>query len=108
MAKMLADHCELDVAGGDAVTLRVARPISICSTAPIRTSLVGALRDKYGATLQVSFEIGAAAEQTPQQVRTRIKEARHAEAVAAIEADPFVRELVDQFGAQIDTSTYSH
>jgi len=25
--------------------------------------------------------------------------------VAAIEADPFVRELVDQFGAQIDTST---
>ena len=45
------------------------------------------------------------AEQTPQQVRTRIKEARQAEAVAAIESDPFVRELVDQFGGQIDAST---
>jgi DNA polymerase-3 subunit gamma/tau len=67
--------------------------------------LVGALRDKYGTTLDVRFEIGAAAEQTPQQVRTRIKEARQRDAVAAIESDPFVRELVDQFGGQIDAST---
>jgi len=53
----------------------------------------------------VNFEVGAAAGQTPQQARTRIREARQAEAVAAIEADPFVRELVDQFGGQIDAST---
>jgi len=66
---------------------------------------VGALHDKYGATLKVTFEIGAAAEKTPQQVRTRIKEARQAEAVAAIESDPFVRELVDQFGGQLDATS---
>ena len=53
----------------------------------------------------MSFEVGAAAEQTPQQVRTRIKEARQAEAEAAIESDPFVRELVDQFGGQIDATS---
>jgi DNA polymerase III subunit gamma/tau len=53
----------------------------------------------------VTFEIGAAAEQTPQQVRTRIKQARQAEAVAAIESDPFVRELVDQFGGQLDATS---
>ena len=67
--------------------------------------LVGALRDRYGAALHVSFEVGAAASQTPQQVRTRVKEARQAEAVAAIESDPFVRELVDQFGGQIDATS---
>jgi len=105
MAKMLADHCELVSQAGDAVTLRVGEAHKHLLDRAYQDKLVGALRDKYGATLQVSFEIGAAAEQTPQQVRTRIKEARHAEAVAAIEADPFVRELVDQFGAQIDTST---
>ena len=105
MAKMLADHCELVSQAGDAVTLRVGEAHKHLLDRTYQDKLVGALRDKHGATLQVTFEIGKAAEQTPQQVRTRIKEARQAEAVAAIESDPFVRELVDQFGGQIDAST---
>ena len=105
MAKMLADHCELVAQAGDAVTLRVGESHKHLLDRAYQDKLVGALRDKHGATLQVTFEIGKAAEQTPQQVRTRIKEARQAEAVAAIESDPFVRELVDQFGGQIDAST---
>ena len=105
MAKMLADHCELVSQTGDAVTLRVGEAHKHLLDRAYQDRLVGALRDTYGAMLDVTFEIGAAAEQTPQQVRTRIKEARQAEAVAAIESDPFVRELVDQFGGQIDAST---
>ncbi|WP_296892984.1 DNA polymerase III subunit gamma/tau [Thiobacillus sp.] len=105
MAKMLADHCELVAQAGDAVTLRVGESHKHLLDRAYQDKLVGALRDKHGATLQVTFETGKAAEQTPQQVRTRIKEARQAEAVAAIESDPFVRELVDQFGGQIDAST---
>src|SRR5512139_954639 len=105
MAKMLADHCELVSQAGDAVTLRVGEAHKHLLDRTYQDRLVSALHDKYGANLRVTFEIGAAAEQTPQQVRTRIKEARQAEAVAAIESDPFVRELVDQFGGQIDAST---
>ena len=105
MAKMLADHCELVSQGDEAVTLRVGEAHKHLLDRAYQDKLVAALHDKYGATLKVTFEIGAAAEQTPQQVRTRIKEARQAEAVAAIESDPFVRELVDQFGGQIDAST---
>jgi DNA polymerase III subunit gamma/tau len=105
MAKMLADHCELVSQEGDAVTLRVGETHKHLLDHAYQGKLVSALHDKYGAALKVTFEIGAAAEQTPQQVRTRIKEARQAEAVAAIESDPFVRELVDQFGGQIDAST---
>jgi DNA polymerase III subunit gamma/tau len=105
MAKMLADHCELVSQDDDAVTLRVGEAHKHLLDRAYQDKLVSALHDKYGATLKVMFEIGAAAEQTPQQVRTRIKEARQAEAVAAIEADPFVRELVDHFGGQIDAST---
>ncbi len=105
MAKMLADHCELVAQAGDAVTLRVGETHKHLLDRAYQDKLVAALRDTFGATLEVKFEIGAAAEQTPQQVRTRIKEARQAEAVAAIETDPFVRELVDQFGGQIDAST---
>jgi len=105
MAKMLADHCELVSQADDAVTLRVGEAHKHLLDRAYQDKLVSALRDKYGATLEVTFEIGAAAEQTPQQVRTRIKEARQAEAVAAIESDPFVRELVEQFGGRIDAST---
>ena len=102
---MLADHCELVAQAGDAVTLRVGETHKHLLDRAYQDKLVAALRDKYGATLDVRFEIGAAAEQTPQQVRTRIKEARQRDAVEAIESDPFVRELVDQFGGQIDAST---
>jgi DNA polymerase III subunit gamma/tau len=105
MAKMLADHCELVSQTDNAVTLRVGEADKHLLDRAYQDKLVSALRDTYGAVLQVSFEIGAAAEKTPQQVRTRIKEARQAEAVAAIESDPFVRELVEQFGGRIDAST---
>ena len=105
MARMLADHCELVAQAGDAVTLRVGEAHKHLLDRAYQDKLIAALRDKYGEALQVHFEIGAAAEQTPQQVRMRIKETRQAEAVAAIESDPFVRELVDQFGGRIDAST---
>jgi DNA polymerase-3 subunit gamma/tau len=105
MGKMLADHCELVSQTGDAAILRVGEAHKHLLDRAYQDRLVGALRDKYGAMLQITFEIGAAAGQTPQQVRTRIKEARQAEAVAAIEADPFVRELVDQFGGQVDATS---
>lgn len=105
MAKMLADHCELVSQTDEAVTLRVAEPDKHLLDRAYQNKLIAALHEQYGAALKISFEIGTAAGQTPQQVRTRIRETRQAEAVAAIESDPFVRELVDQFGGQIDAST---
>jgi DNA polymerase-3 subunit gamma/tau len=105
MAKMLADHCELVAQAGDALTLRVGEAHKHLLDRTYQDKLVAALREQHGETIKVSFEIGAAAEQTPQQVRTRIREARQAEAVAAIESDPFVRELVESFGGQIDANS---
>jgi DNA polymerase-3 subunit gamma/tau len=105
MAKMLADHCELVSQAGDAVMLRVGEAHKHLLDRTYQDKLIAALRDKYGATLAVTIEIGAAADKTPQQVRTRIKQARQAEAEAAIEQDPFVRELVDQFGGQLDATS---
>ncbi|MHB1213464.1 MAG: DNA polymerase III subunit gamma/tau [Thiobacillus sp.] len=105
MAKMLADHCELASQVGEAVTLRLGEAHKHLLDRTYQDKLIAALRDKYGAALAVTIEIGAAAEKTPQQVRTRIKEARQRDAVAAIESDPFVRELVDQFGGQLDPTS---
>jgi len=105
MAKMLADHCELVSQQDSELTLRVGEAHKHLLDAGYKDKLVTALREKHGGALRVSFEIGAAAGHTPQQVRTRIKETRQAEAVAAIESDPFVRELVEKFDGQIDASS---
>jgi DNA polymerase III subunit gamma/tau len=105
MAKMLADHCELVSHAGDQVVLRVGEAHKHLLDRAYQDKLIGALRDRHGAGLAVRFEVGAAAEQTPQQVRTRVREARQAEAVAAIESDPFVRELVENFDATVIEST---
>jgi DNA polymerase III subunit gamma/tau len=105
MAKMLADHCELVAQTNESVTLRVGETHKHLLDRTYQDKLVAALRDKFGAALNVAIELGAAVEKTPQQVRTRIKDERQAEAVASIESDPFVRELVEQFGGQVDAST---
>ena len=105
MAKMLADHCELVSQDDSELSLRVGEAHKHLLDAGYKDKLVTALREKHGAALRVSFEIGAAAGHTPQQVRTRVREARQRDAVAAIESDPFVRELVEKFDGQIDAST---
>jgi DNA polymerase-3 subunit gamma/tau len=105
MAKMLADHCELVSREGDQVLLRVADAQKHLLDRGYQDKLIGALCERHGAGLQIKFEIGSAAVQTPQQVRTRTRDARQAEAVAAIESDPFIRELVEHFDAKVVEST---
>ena len=105
MAKMLADHCELVSHEGDQILLRVGEAHKHLLDRTYQEKLVSTLRDRHGSALQVKIEIGAAAEQTPQQVRTRERDARQAEAVAAIESDPFVRDLVENFDAKVVEST---
>jgi DNA polymerase-3 subunit gamma/tau len=105
MAKMLADHCELVAQSGEAVTLRVGEAHRHLLDRAYQDKLIAALHDRFGPALKIAIEVGVAAEQSPQQVRTRIREARQAEAVAAIESDPFVRELVEQFDGQIEPAS---
>ena len=105
MAKMLADHCELVSNEGDQVLLRVADEQKHLLDRGYQDKLIATLRERHGGSLQVKFEIGSAAAHTPQQVRTRVRDARQAEAVAAIESDPFIRELVEHFDATVVAST---
>ena len=58
-----------------------------------------------GRTLAVRIAIGDIAGETPAQRDAIERQARHAEAVAALEADPFVRELIERFDATLVEST---
>ena len=58
-----------------------------------------------GRTLALRIAIGDIAGETPAQRDAIERQARHAEAVAALEADPFVRELIERFDATLVEST---
>ena len=105
MAKMLADCCELVSHRADEILLRISEADKHLLDSDYQDKLISTLRKRHGSELKVKFEIGAEAAQTPQQVRTRERDARQAKAVAAIESDPFIRDLVERFDAKVVEST---
>ncbi len=105
MARMLADQCELKSHDGNTMLLGLAEAHKHLLDKTYQDKLVAALKQKFGEQLKVQIELGAASGQSPVEVRARAKAEKQAEAVAAIESDPFIRDLVDQFDARIDPST---
>ena len=105
MARMLADQCELKSHDGNTMLLGLAEAHKHLLDKTYQDKLVTALKQKFGEQLKVQIELGAASGQSPVEVRARAKAEKQAEAVAAIESDPFIRDLVDQFDARIDPST---
>ena len=105
MAKMLADCCELVSHKAGEVLLRISEADKHLLDSGYQDKLISTLRERHGSKLKVKFEIGAVATQAPQQVRARERDARQAKAVAAIESDPFIRDLVEHFDAKVVEST---
>jgi len=105
MARMLADQCELKSFDGGAMCLGLAETHKHLLDKIYQEKLEAALRQKFGAGLKVRFEVGASGGQSPVEVRARAKAEKQAEAVAAIETDPFIRDLVEQFDARVDPAS---
>ncbi len=105
MARMLADQCELKSFDGSAMCLGLAETHKHLLDKIYQEKLEAALRQKFGAQLKVQFEVGVVSGQSPVEVRARAKAEKQAEAAAAIETDPFIRDLVEQFDARIDPAS---
>jgi DNA polymerase-3 subunit gamma/tau len=100
MARMLAQHCEFKSGADNRLVLAVA--------AEHRHLLEPAYREKFTTVLQerfpgvrVEFELGAEGDETLAVREAKDKEARQRGAVEAIDSDPFVRALVDNFDARL-------
>jgi DNA polymerase III subunit gamma/tau len=105
MARMLADQCELKHHDGSTMLLGLAEAHKHLLDKTYQDKLVASLKQKFGEQLSVQFELGALSGQSPVEVRARRKAEKQAEAVAAIETDPFIQDLVEQFDARIDPAT---
>ena len=64
-----------------------------------------ALGAHLGRAVRVAIEVGEIATETPAQRNQAEKAERHAAAVASLEQDPFVRELIERFDATLEEAS---
>lgn len=103
MLRELAQHCEWVGLVDGRITLRLA------PTHKHLLSMNPDLADRLGEQVckrmesarRVVVEVGEIAGETPAQRDAAVRQVRHVEAVAALERDPFVRELIERFDATL-------
>ena len=107
LVRELAQHCEWVEWADGALRLRLStahRHLLDMNRGAV-DRLEEQLSAALGRTIAVRIAIGDIAGETPAQRDELERRARHAEAVAALEADPFVRELIERFDATLVEST---
>ncbi len=101
LARELAAHSELLSADGDHFRLRVSIK-SYAETANVER-LRAALTQHFGRPMRVSVEVGnTAGATTAAKLAEQSRAERLKNAEQAIYADPFVQELIENFGAQVE------
>jgi DNA polymerase-3 subunit gamma/tau len=105
MAKQLAQHCELTERTGAAIVLRLSPTHKHLLGAAQQDKLQAELQKHFGGIPRLEIEVAEPASATPAERQRTAQRERQDRAVAAIEQDPFVREVVDLFDAAIDEST---
>jgi len=102
MARRLAEHCELVECGASRVDLRIARVHQHLLEKQYQERLKAALEEHFGKILRLAITVTDKAGAAPAAVADREREQKQAQAVAAIEQDPFVRELVENFDGRVN------
>jgi len=101
LARELAAHSELLAADGDHFRLRVAIK-SYAESANVER-LRAALTQHFGRPIRVSVEVGSTAgASTAAALAEQERSERQRNAEQAILSDPFVQELIENFGAQVE------
>ncbi|MCK2125966.1 DNA polymerase III subunit gamma/tau [Thauera aromatica] len=107
LVRELAQHCEW--VGGDANSLRLRLAADHRHLLDMNRGALDRLQDQLSAVLgrspKLRIDIGDIAGETPAQRDAIERRARHAEAVAALEADPLVRDLIERFDATLVENT---
>ncbi len=103
MVRELATRSELIAADGDHFRLRV--PIKALAEAGNLERLKAALAQHFGRAIRVTVEVGATSGPTAAGIAEQARAEKQKRAEEAIYADPFVKELIENFGATVDPAS---
>jgi DNA polymerase-3 subunit gamma/tau len=105
MARQLAQHCELAEVTDSYVGLRLPPAHKHLLGKAQQEKLQAELQTYYGRPLKLNIDVAAPAGETPADRAKSVQRERQDQAIAAIEGDSFVRDMVETFDATIDEST---
>ncbi len=105
MAKMLAQHCEAKFLSEGKIALYVPELHKHLLEKRYQDRLKQALEDYFKKTIDIKFLIGTLSGMTVAAIEDQEKQLKQSQAIAAIEADPFVREVVENFDAKLIVSS---
>ncbi len=106
MVRELAQNCELLADEDGLLRLRLASTHHHLNAAPANANkLQEALSAYLARSVRLKIEVGEVQSETPAQRNEAERRAAHAEAVASLETDPFVQELVERFDATLVESS---
>lgn len=105
MARELAQHCELRERSESSFMLRLSPTHRHLQIKTAQDKLQQALDEHLGRPIRLRIELGDVESDTPAVTVERDRRERQDAAIAAIEQDPFVREVIENFDASlIETS----
>jgi DNA polymerase-3 subunit gamma/tau len=102
MAAMLAKHCVMTRHTAERIDLTLAKAHERLLEGAHKDRLKAALQKYFGGNVHVAITVGTSNGDSPAQLAQRDREREQAQANAAIESDPFVQDLVENFGGQIN------
>jgi len=105
MARELGQHCELLKVDANRVFLRLSPTHRHLQIKPAQDKLQQALSDYLGRPVQLSIDLEEIVGDTPAAVSQRLRRERQDHAVASVEQDEFVREVIDIFDATLIESS---
>ncbi len=105
MTGSIAANCTLISVKGDEWLLHLDPAHSALFNPTQQRRLNEALNQYHGRTLTVTIELIKPEQETPAQAAARRRHERQNEAVASIHADPFIQQMMQQFGAVIRDGT---
>jgi len=105
LARELAQHCELRQLTESECVLRLAPAHGHLQMKPAPERLQQALGDCLGRAISLRFEVAQTEVDTPAATVGREKQERQQRAIAAIEQDSFVRDVIENFDALLVDSS---
>ncbi|WP_293007985.1 DNA polymerase III subunit gamma/tau [Nitrosomonas sp.] len=101
MAKMLAQHSESKILSADKIELYVPEAHKHLLEKKYQDKIQSALNTFLNKPVVLNFFVGSITGLTPVAIQQRVEEEKQAQAIAAIEKDPIVQELIKQFDAKL-------
>ncbi len=105
MSKMLAQHSEAKIVTANTVELYLPEVHKHLLEKKYQDKIQSALQAHFGNPVNLKISVGSITGITPVVLQQREEEQKQAEAIAAMESDPVVQELIEQFDAKLNIAT---